>query len=246
MIELRKISKTYGAFTALKDIELTLAEAKTHVFLGSSGSGKTTLLKLMSGLVTADQGTLLIAGQSVEAKNEMNLKIGYVLQEGGLFPHLTCLQNVVLPAKASNWISLRISQRVDELRKIMQLDEKFLKQYPQELSGGQRQRVALMRALLLDPPILLLDEPLGALDPIVRADLQKELKRVFNLLHKTVIIVTHDINEAAFFGHTISLFHQGQLIQHGDFKSFLKKPSNEFVTRFMHAQIPTKELLENL
>ncbi|MBC7419864.1 MAG: ATP-binding cassette domain-containing protein [Bdellovibrio sp.] len=248
MIEIRNLSKSYGLFTALKNIDLRLDQGLTHVFLGSSGSGKSTLLKMISGLEKPDNGSLVISGknQIESSQKKISSEIGYVLQDACLFPHLNCLQNIILPAKISKWSSDKISNRVHELREIMQLPEKLLTKYPQELSGGQRQRIALMRSLLLNPPIILLDEPLGALDPIVRADLQKDLKQVFNLLNKTVIIVTHDINEAAFFGHTISLFHEGQLIQHGNFESFMKNPANEFVTRFMNAQKPSAELLNYL
>jgi osmoprotectant transport system ATP-binding protein len=245
MISIQGASKKYGSVEALQAVDLKLQSGQTHVLLGSSGSGKTTLLRLISGLIDCTSGKILIDGEAVSVKmqTELALKIGYVIQEGGLFPHLSAKENVVLAARAQGWDTGRIENRLAALTELVQLNAAFLKQYPKELSGGQRQRVALMRALMLDPPILLLDEPLGALDPLVRSDLQKELKRIFNQVKKTVVMVTHDIGEGAFFGHTVSLFHEGALIQHGDFPSFVKSPKSDFVSRFIHAQI-SNEVLE--
>ena len=248
MIEIQKLSKFYGDRAALKNINLSLKEGETHVFLGSSGSGKSTLLRLMSGLIDADVGEVSISGVKVSTRNQKKLssQIAYVIQEGGLFPHFTGRENVALAAQLAGWDKAKISSRMNELCQLVQLDQSFLEQYPKQLSGGQRQRIALMRALMLDPPLVLLDEPLGALDPLVRSELQRELKRIFNQVRKTVIMVTHDIGEGAFFGHTISLFHEGELLQHGGFKSFIKNPASDFVTRFFKAQVPPAELLESL
>lgn len=246
MIQINGVSKLYGDRQALYANSLSLAENQTHVFWGSSGSGKTTLLRLIAGLVDATTGEIWIKEQKVSSSVQSFLatKIGYVIQEGGLFPHLTAWQNIALAGLPQSWSQHKIAQRINELAELVQLETVILNQYPKQLSGGQRQRVALMRALFLDPPIILLDEPLGALDPLVRSDLQKELKVIFNKLKKTVIIVTHDIGEGAFFGHTISLFHEGRIIQHGDFQSFIDKPKSEFVTKFITAQIPPVELLQ--
>jgi osmoprotectant transport system ATP-binding protein len=177
-------------------------------------------------------------------QTEIAQQIGYVIQEGGLFPHLTARQNLELATLAKSWPKDRTAHRIQELADLVQIENSALDRYAKELSGGQRQRVALMRALMLNPEIVLLDEPLGALDPLVRSDLQKELKRIFNALKKTVIIVTHDIGEGAFFGHTISLFHEGFMVQHGEFKSFVETPASDFVYKFVHAQAPTKEIIE--
>lgn len=246
MIDLRDVSKMYGHRAALYPVNLKLQKGKTHVLLGSSGSGKSTLLRLMSGLIQPSSGAVWIDGAQVEPSQGKTLhtKIGYVIQEGGLFPHLTAFANTALQAKTLGWSKVRIHERIAELARLVQLDPGLLKQYPKEMSGGQRQRVALMRALMLDPDLILLDEPLGALDPIVRADLQYELKNIFNQVKKTVALVTHDINEAAFFGHTLSLFHEGRLVQHGSFHDLAKKPASDFVTRFIRAQIPPPEVLE--
>lgn len=248
MIEVNKVSKFYARRAALKDVSLSLQEGQTHILLGSSGSGKSTLLRIISGLIDADTGQVKIADEVVSSRNQKKLssQIAYVIQEGGLFPHLTARENISLAARLAGWNLKKINIRVSELCHLVQLDESFLEQYPKQLSGGQRQRIALMRALMLDPPLILLDEPLGALDPLVRSELQRELKRIFNLVQKTVIMVTHDIGEGAFFGHSLSLFHEGELIQHGAFKSFIKNPVNDFVTRFIKAQVPPPELLESL
>lgn len=248
MIDIQNVSKYYGKLVALKNISLALKEGETHIFLGSSGSGKSTLLRIISGLIDADAGQIKINQEIVSSANQKKLssQIAYVIQEGGLFPHLTARENIALAAKLAGWGSDKIKKRTSELCQLVQLSENFLEQYPKQLSGGQRQRIALMRALMLDPPLILLDEPLGALDPLVRSELQRELKRIFNLVQKTVVMVTHDIGEGAFFGHSLSLFHEGELVQHGDFKSFIKNPVNEFVTRFIKAQVPPPELLESL
>jgi osmoprotectant transport system ATP-binding protein len=245
MIEFRNVEKKYATSVALWPTSLQLEMGKTHIFLGSSGSGKSTLLRLLSGLIAPSSGEIFLNGEKVLARSAkpVGTKIGYVIQEGGLFPHLTAFQNAALQARAQGWSEDKISQRIQDLSKLVQMNESLLQQFPKELSGGQRQRVALMRALMLDPDLILLDEPLGALDPLVRSDLQHELKHIFNLVRKTVIIVTHDINEAAFFGHTLSLFHEGKLLQHGSFEDLAARPACEFVTRFLHAQLPSPEVL---
>lgn len=232
----------------LHNVSLSLKSGQTHVLLGSSGSGKSTLLRLICGLIDPTSGEIFFDKRKMSSKVQLKLasEIGYVIQEGGLFPHLTARNNIALSAQTHGWTRAKIKERVNYLANLVQLDETLLDRFPRQLSGGQRQRIALMRALMLDPPLLLLDEPLGALDPIVRSELQKELKRIFNLVKKTVVLVTHDVGEGAFFGHTISLFHDGALLQHGDFKSFIDHPVSDFVTRFIHAQSPPPELLESL
>ncbi len=222
---------------------LTLKSDQTHVLLGSSGSGKTTLLRMLTGSVTPDSGEILLDELRVCSKNrnEIQSKLGYVIQEGGLFPHLTAKQNVELPAKIHRFTQIETENRISKLRDLVGLDENQIRRFPSELSGGQKQRIGLMRALVLNPPYLLLDEPLSALDPLVRAELQGELKNIFNRLKKTVIIVTHDINEAAFFGHTISLLDKGRLLQHGTFEEFFETPNTLFVEKFFRAQKPNEK-----
>jgi osmoprotectant transport system ATP-binding protein len=165
--------------------------------------------------------------------------MGYVVQDGGLYPHLTAYQNVALPTEVHGWPSARTQARVILLGTMVGLDEDTLRLYPRELSGGQRQRVGLMRALALDPPLLLLDEPLGALDPIVRAELQIQLGRLFAALGKTVVLVTHDIREAALLGSTITLMTAGRVVQQGTFADLVERPASPFVTQFLTAQTLT-------
>jgi osmoprotectant transport system ATP-binding protein len=172
--------------------------------------------------------------------------VGYVVQEGGLYPHLTAAGNVRLPAEAAGWPRARIQARVRELAGLVGFDDGILGRYPAELSGGQRQRVGLIRALVLDPPLLMLDEPLGALDPIVRADLQAELRRLFALLGKTVVLVTHDVREAVVLGATITLLRAGRVVQQGSFVELARHPVEAFVTEFLRAQAPPAALREHL
>ncbi|MFC1742584.1 ATP-binding cassette domain-containing protein [Candidatus Riflebacteria bacterium] len=244
MISLTNISKKYGSQFALKPLTLTLPSFKTHVLLGSSGSGKSTILRILTGLVESSTGEALI-GEIPVGPEQLPLiapKIGYVIQEGGLFPHLKACDNVSLAARNQKKSTDYISKRLDELVQMMGFDKEIMDRYPGELSGGQRQRIALMRALMLEPEVIFLDEPLGALDPIVRRSLQLELKNIFSRLQKTVVMVTHDLAEAAFFGDTISLFHEGDMIQHGTFTDLVKNPASEFVRQFISAQTPMAEL----
>ena len=238
MIDLRGVSKRYGARVAVDRVSLALRGGATHVLLGSSGSGKSTVLRMVLGLVTPDGGTVLVNGTPVTPATRASLLrgMGYVVQEGGLYPHLTAHQNVALPAEPHDWDGARVRARVAELAQMVGLDEETLRLYPAQLSGGQRQRVGLMRALALDPPLLLLDEPLAALDPIVRADLQGQLGRLFAQLGKTVLLVTHDLREAAVLGHTITLMTAGRVVQHGTFADLRGRPAEPFVTEFLDAQ----------
>jgi osmoprotectant transport system ATP-binding protein len=246
MIAVRHVSKRFGSTVALDDVSLEVAPGTTHVLLGSSGSGKSTVLRVLLGLVAADAGEALIDDIAITPASRRQLvgRIGYVVQEGGLYPHLTVSGNVSLPAETAGWPRDRAAARVRELAELAGFDEGMLRRYPAELSGGQRQRVGLMRALMLDPPRLLLDEPLGALDPIVRADLQVELRRLFATLGKTVVLVTHDVREAVLLGSTITLLRAGRVVQQGTFTELARKPAEPFVTEFLGAQAPPPELRE--
>ncbi|HKW91306.1 MAG TPA: ATP-binding cassette domain-containing protein [Methylomirabilota bacterium] len=238
MLALREVTKRFGATLALDAVSIEVRSGDTHVLLGSSGSGKSTVLRLILGLTAPDAGTVLVDGQPVVAATRDGLvaRMGYVVQDGGLYPHLTCFDNAALAAEAARWPRARIADRVAELADMAGLDAAMLQRYPRELSGGQRQRVGLMRALMLDPPILLLDEPLGALDPIVRAELQEQLGRLFAGLAKTVVLVTHDIREAARLGRTITLMTAGRVVQQGTFADLAERPASPFVTQFLTAQ----------
>jgi osmoprotectant transport system ATP-binding protein len=238
MIELRQVSKRYGEREALAPANLTFAPATTHVLIGPSGCGKSTLLRLILGLIAPGGGTVLIDGETVNAANVARVRhrIGYVIQDGGLFPHLTAYGNAALLARHLGWGEDRVQARVAALCELTQLERALLERYPSQLSGGQRQRVGLMRALMLDPPILLLDEPLGALDPMVRSDLQQQLKAIFARLKKTVVLVTHDMNEAAFLGERIVLMRAGAVVQQGKLADLLERPADAFVGEFIGAQ----------
>ena len=237
-ISFEGVTKHYGSIVAVDDVSCVFEGGKTHVLLGSSGCGKTTLLRLILGLIPPDKGWVHVDDRAMSSltRDELVAQMGYVVQEGGLFPHLTAQQNVSLAAEALAWPDERIAARIAELVSLVGFDDSIMNKYPVELSGGQRQRVSLMRALMLDPPILLLDEPLGSLDPLVRDDLQQQLNEIFRKLQKTVMIVTHDIREAAILGETITLMTEGKIVQHGTFQDLATKPSSDFVTAFLRAQ----------
>jgi osmoprotectant transport system ATP-binding protein len=235
-------SKTFGRVQALAPTSLEIPAGQTTVLIGPSGSGKSTLLRLMVGLVRPDAGKVLFRDQELRAENlgELRRHVGYVVQEGGLFPHLTARDNVTLMAR-----HLRrpgIEARVGELRALARLPADLLDRFPAQLSGGQRQRVGIMRALMLDPDLLVLDEPLGALDPLVRAELQDDLLAVFRTLGKSVVMVTHDLDEAAFFAERLVLLREGRVVQEGALAELSRAPADPFVTRFLHAQRPRVEL----
>jgi osmoprotectant transport system ATP-binding protein len=221
-------------------MDLTVAAGRTTVLIGPSGCGKSTLLRLILGLVAPSSGTVVFDGRAVTAHNllELRRRMGYVIQDGGLFPHLTAGDNVTLMARHLGWPMERTSARLDELRALTRLPADALDRYPSQLSGGQCQRVSLMRALMLDPDLLLLDEPLGALDPMIRAELQAELRAIFRRLGKTVVLVTHDLAEAGFFADTICLLRAGTIVQTGTLAALVDDPADAFVERFVNAQRP--------
>jgi osmoprotectant transport system ATP-binding protein len=237
LIVLENVSKTYGQRAALHPVTLSFAPRKTTVLIGPSGCGKSTVLRIIVGLVHPDSGSVLIEGVALTSENLQQVRhgIGYVIQEGGLFPHLTASDNVTLLARYLRKPRDEIDRRVESLAELAGIPPDALQRYPRQLSGGQRQRVGLMRALMLDPPILLLDEPLGALDPITRYDLQGELKHIFEKLGKTVIMVTHDIAEAAYFGDDITLLREGRIVQRGSFDDLLRRPAESYVSAFLKA-----------
>ena len=238
MLQLTGVSKSYSGKTVLHPTDLQIPAGETTVLIGPSGCGKSTLLRLMIGLIPPDSGTVRFQQQEVTKETVLTLrqKMGYVIQEGGLFPHLIAERNVSLMARHLDWEQKRIQTRIQELRELTHLAEDVLRRFPAQLSGGQRQRVSLMRALMLDPDLLLLDEPLGALDPMIRAELQSELREIFRSLGKTVVLVTHDMGEAAYFGNSIVLLREGRIVQQGTLDDLLKSPADPFVTLFIQAQ----------
>jgi osmoprotectant transport system ATP-binding protein len=238
MLQLRGVSKSYDGAAALARTDLRIESGRTTVLIGPSGCGKSTLLRLMVGLLRPDSGEILFEGRPLSHADllQARRKMGYVIQEGGLFAHLTARGNVALMARYLRQPKDAIDRRVRELAELARLPIDLLERYPAELSGGQRQRVSLMRALMLDPALLLLDEPLGALDPMVRHDLQTDLKRIFRELKKTVVLVTHDIAEAGFFGDPIVLIRDGQIVQQGTLADLVHHPADDYVVQFVNAQ----------
>lgn len=238
MLKLKSVSKHYGQAVALACTDLHFPAGKTTVLIGPSGCGKSTLLKVIAGLERPDKGAVIFEGSAVtpENLNQIRCRMGYVIQEGGLFPHLSVERNVALMARYLKWTPDRIASRLHSLAELVQLPVNLMQRYPAELSGGQRQRVSLMRALMLDPDLLLLDEPLGALDPVIRYELQRELKEIFARLGKTVVMVTHDIAEAAYFGETLVLMREGHIVQQGTFRQLASHPAEYFVEQFINAQ----------
>lgn len=238
MLRLTGVTKRYGAQTALHPTNLSVEPGTTRVLIGPSGCGKSTLLRLIIGLITPDEGTVQFEDQEMAGADVLQLRrrMGYVIQDGGLFPHLTAAKNVTLMARYLGWDEKRIRERLVELCELTHLPADSLKRYPAQLSGGQQQRVSLMRALMLDPDLLLLDEPLGALDPMIRAELQNDLREIFQSLGKTVVMVTHDIGEAAFFADTIVMLRSGRIVQTGALAELIEQPAEEFVTQFINAQ----------
>jgi osmoprotectant transport system ATP-binding protein len=209
----------------VSDVSLSVSRGETLVLLGRSGSGKTTLLRLINRMLVPSQGQVLVEGRPTTEYDPIHLRrgIGYVIQEAGLFPHFTIAQNVALVPTLEKWDSARIAARVDELLRVVGLDpSEFSARRPRELSGGQRQRVGVARALAADPPILLMDEPFGALDPVTRAELQREFRTLARRLNKTIVFVTHDIREALLLGQRIALLHTGRLVALASPQEFLR------------------------
>jgi osmoprotectant transport system ATP-binding protein len=238
MLRLTDISKRFQNEVALRDVSLEFPAGATTVLIGPSGCGKSTLLRIIVGLVTPDSGRVELDGRVMHPERmlEERRAMGYVIQEGGLFPHLTARGNVTLAAETFGWSRERVASGVDELCELTHMPAELMSRYPVQLSGGQRQRVSLMRALMLDPELLLLDEPLGALDPMIRAGLQQDLREIFRNLAKTVVMVTHDMGEAAFFGDMIAIMREGRVVQSGTLADLIKRPSDPFVTEFISAQ----------
>jgi osmoprotectant transport system ATP-binding protein len=238
LVQLIGVSKTYGNAVALHSTDLNFPRGKTTALIGPSGCGKSTLLRLIIRLLDPDAGTIRFDGTPVTAANiaELRRRIGYVIQDGGLFPHLNARKNILLMAAHLKWPGEKMQNRLAELCALTRFPESALDRFPLELSGGQRQRISLMRALMLSPELLLLDEPLGALDPLVRAALQKDLKEIFARLNQTAILVTHDLAEAAYLGDEIVLMDEGRFVQRGTLDDLRTKPASAFVTDFITAQ----------
>ncbi|MGH8229084.1 MAG: ATP-binding cassette domain-containing protein [Steroidobacteraceae bacterium] len=245
MLSYDRVSKRFGAVVALDAFSLECAAGRTTALLGPSGCGKSTLLRLAVGLVQPDSGVVSVDGHPIEPARleELRRRIGYVIQEGGLFPHLTVRANVTLMARHLRWDVHRTEDRYRMLLELAKLPTAVSDRLPDQLSGGQRQRVSLMRALMLDPELLLLDEPLGALDPMIRHELQRDLRELFARLERTVVLVTHDIAEAGLLGDELVLLNDGHIVQQGSLADLLDRPASAFVRAFVASQRGARELL---
>jgi len=247
MISLRNVSKRFGTTgaPAVGDLALDVAEGQTVVLVGPSGCGKTTTMRMINRLIEPTSGTILVDGRDVMTQDPVELRrgIGYVIQSIGLLPHRTVFQNIATVPKLEGWDDTRIRTRVGELADIFQLSPELLPRYPAELSGGQRQRVGVARALAVDPPVMLMDEPFAAVDPIVRARLQEQFLEIQERLRKTIVFVTHDIDEAIKMADRIAILNVGGVIeQYAPPEEILRVPANEFVKEFVGAERGLKRL----
>ena len=239
MIRFHKAGKSFGSTVALRPTDLEIPANKTTVLIGPSGSGKSTILRLMSGLIEPTAGWIEINGEKLSRNSllEFRRRMGYVIQSGDLFPHLSARRNILLVAQELGLGIDEMTARVEELCVLTRFPGGLLDRYPVELSGGEQRRVSLIRALMLKPDILLLDEPMGALDPMVRAGLLKDLRALFERLNATVIMVTHDLVEAARIADWVVLLKAGRIVQQGPFAEFSLCPAEAFVSEFFRAQM---------
>jgi osmoprotectant transport system ATP-binding protein len=237
LLELRDAVKRHPGGATVGPITLAVAAGESVAVIGPSGAGKSTVLRLLLGLARPDAGEVRFAGAPFHpGADELRRRVGYVVQGGGLFPHLTAAGNAALVARWLGWERARIAARLEPLARLARLAPDALARFPAELSGGQAQRVSLVRALFLDPDVLLLDEPLAALDPLTRADLQDDLRAIVRELGKTVVLVTHDLAEAAFFAERLVLLREGRVVQDGTLAALVDAPAEPYVARFVRAQ----------
>jgi osmoprotectant transport system ATP-binding protein len=235
-IRLRGVNKSFGARPALRGVDLEVAEGETVALIGPSGCGKTTCLRLMNRLLEPNAGTIEVMGKNVAEVDPSTLRrgIGYVIQEGGLFAHYSVFENVAVVPSLLGWDKQRIRARVEELLKLVDLaPADFVARYPRQLSGGQRQRVGIARALAADPPIVLLDEPFGALDPVTREALQDEFWALSRRLKKTFVLVTHDVVEAVRLAHRVVVLRDGAIVQQAPPRELIRAPANDFVAALL-------------
>jgi osmoprotectant transport system ATP-binding protein len=235
MIELQQVSKSFSGLKVIDEVCLHIAQGEFTVILGSSGSGKSTLLKMMNRMVEHDSGRILFAGQDIRsfAAEDIRRRMGYAIQSVGLFPHWNVEKNIATVPRLLGWPRARITARVDELMGLLHLDPALYRsRFPHQLSGGQQQRVGVARALAANPEVLLMDEPFGALDPVTRAALQREMARIHTTLGKTIVLVTHDIDEALGLASRIVLIDQGRIVQHATPLQMLSAPASDVVRDF--------------
>lgn len=248
MIEFINVGMTYpNGNVGLKNINLTIKESEITVFIGPSGSGKTTLLKMINRLEDNTTGEVKINGKNVKDYNihKMRWDIGYALQQVALFPHMTVEENIAIVPELKKWKKEKIDARINELLNMVGLEpKKYRKRNPSELSGGEAQRVGIARALAADPKIILMDEPFSALDPITRANLQEDVKKLQKQIHKTIVFVTHDIEEAFLLGDKICIIQDGELVQAGTKHEIISNPKNDFVKKFIAIKKKEGEIYE--
>ncbi len=237
MIEFQGVSKAFAGHPAVKDLTLELREGAFSVLVGTSGSGKSTTLKMINRLLEPDRGMIRFAGEDIRQQPLLTLRrrMGYAIQSIGLFPHWTVAQNIATVPQLQKWPRARIADRVDELMALLGLEATLRDRYPHQLSGGQQQRVGVARALAADPEVLLMDEPFGALDPVTREALQQEMLRIHRLLGRTIVLVTHDIDEALRLADHLVLMDGGEVVQQGAPLAMLLRPENSFVQTFLAA-----------
>jgi osmoprotectant transport system ATP-binding protein len=238
MIKVENLTKHFGKTKAVDGISFEVAEHENLVLLGTSGCGKTTTVKMINRMIEPSSGTIFIDGKNIMEQSPELLRrgIGYVLQNNGLFPHYTVAENIAIVPQLLKWDSKKIEKRIAELIEKLHLSKDQLKAYPNELSGGQQQRVGLARALVADPPVLLMDEPFGALDNVTRSKIHAEFKALDELKRKTIIMVTHDVQEAFELGDRICLMDKGKIVQNGTPAELLFTPKNQFVESFLKEQ----------
>ncbi|PKJ59310.1 osmoprotectant [Bacillus sp. SN32] len=236
MLTLENVSKTYrGGKKAVNNVNLKIAKGEFICFIGPSGCGKTTTMKMINRLIEPSAGKIFIDGENIMDQDpvELRRKIGYVIQQIGLFPHMTIQQNISLVPKLLKWPEQQRKERARELLKLVDMGPEYLDRYPHELSGGQQQRIGVLRALAAEPPLILMDEPFGALDPITRDSLQEEFKKLQKTLHKTIVFVTHDMDEAIKLADRIVILKVGEIVQVGTPDDILRNPADEFVEEFI-------------
>ncbi|AKL86369.1 CBS domain-containing protein [Bacillus atrophaeus] len=236
MLTLENVSKNYkGGKKAVNSINLKIEKGEFICFIGPSGCGKTTTMKMINRLIEPSSGTIYIDGENIMEQDpvELRRKIGYVIQQIGLFPHMTIQQNIALVPKLLKWPEEKRKERARELLKLVDMGPEYLDRYPHELSGGQQQRIGVLRALAAEPPLILMDEPFGALDPITRDSLQEEFKKLQKTLHKTIVFVTHDMDEAIKLADRIVILKAGEIVQVGTPDEILRNPADEFVEEFI-------------
>lgn len=233
------VAKTYGQKAALQNISLSFAENVTTAVIGPSGSGKSTLIQIINALIKPSHGKISVFGEEIDYGNlpELRKCIGYAVQGTGLFPHLTVERNITLLAILSGWEQPRIEERMHELMDLVNLPLAYSAKYPHQLSGGEQQRVGLCRAMMLNPPIFLLDEAFGALDPITRSEIHQEFLKLQKSEPRTIIMITHDLREALKLAENIVILNHAEIAQIGTRKEILRNPASEFVEKFVHLQL---------